>query len=102
MSLALGSVTSVPLVAMGTSAANAGTIERACLSSGRRAANGAVCGCIQNVANKTLSWSDQRKAAKLFTEPHRAQELRQSDRSSDEKFWDRYRAFGSVAQNACS
>ncbi|MEM1077773.1 MAG: hypothetical protein AAGI09_04520 [Pseudomonadota bacterium] len=101
MTLALGSVTGVTALSLSGTAAQAGSIERACMSSGRRAANGALCGCIQNIANMTLSGSDQRKAAKFFAEPHRAQEIRQSDRASDEKFWDRYREFGAVAQNAC-
>lgn len=81
--------------------AAAGTIQQACISSGRTAANYALCGCIQNVANQTLSRSEQRKAASFFSDPHRAQEIRQSDRASDERFWTRYRQFGSVAQNAC-
>jgi len=82
--------------------ANAGVIERACLSSGRTAASSALCGCIQEVANLTLRNGEQRKAARFFRDPHRAQEVRQSDRRSDRQFWDRYRAFGAAAETYCS
>lgn len=82
--------------------AHAGKIEQACMASGRTGANPVLCVCIQNVANKTLSRSEQRKVAKFFSDPHRAQEVRQSDRASDEKLWTRYRQFGDAAQSYCS
>jgi hypothetical protein len=83
-------------------AAGAGPIERACLSSDRNGANRSTCGCIQQVANRWLSRSDQRLAAKFFADPHRAQEVRQSDNPRHEEFWQRYRSFGSSARAACS
>jgi hypothetical protein len=89
------------LLLAGIAPVQADVIKRACIDSGRTGANYALCGCIQGVANQTLSRAEQRKAASFFENPHRAQEVRQSDRNADERFWTRYRQFGSVAQNAC-
>ena len=50
-------VTSIPAI---PSQADAGVITRACMKSDRKAANRNLCRCIQAVANKTLSRSDQR------------------------------------------
>ena len=80
----------------------AGRIERACLQSDRPAASRALCGCIQDAADLTLTNSDQKLAAKFFRDPHKAQEIRQSDRRSHEKFWQRYKNFGATAQAFCS
>ena len=82
--------------------ATAGTIERACLSSDRQGASRAVCGCIQQVADQTLRGGDQRRAAKFFSDPDRAQEVRMSDRNSDNAFWDRYKNFGIAAAAQCA
>jgi hypothetical protein len=41
-------------------------------------------------------------AATFFSDPHRSQEIRQSDRSSHEVFWKRYKKFGARAQQMCS
>jgi hypothetical protein len=79
-----------------------GIIERACRSSGRSSATPQLCGCIQNVANSSLSRGERKKAAKLFKDPHKAQEIRQSDRRSDETFWKNYKAFGERARRICS
>ena len=81
---------------------DAGPIQRACMNSDRKAASRSLCRCIQQVARGTLSSSDQRLAASFFKDPHRSQEIRQSDRSRDEAFWDRYKAFGERAQQMCS
>lgn len=81
---------------------HAGAIERACLGSDRKAANRALCGCIQQVADLTLDRRDQRLAAKFFKDPHKAQEIRQSDKSSHEVFWKKYRQFGDTAKAYCS
>ncbi|MGB0913958.1 MAG: hypothetical protein ACPGSW_10220 [Phaeobacter italicus] len=78
-----------------------GIIERACRSSGRSNATARLCGCIQSVANSSLSRSERKKAAKLFKDPHMAQEIRQSDRRSDETFWRNYKAFGERARQSC-
>ncbi len=82
--------------------AAAGPIESACTRSERGARNVALCTCIQQVANVTLDGRDQRLAARFFRDPNMAQEVRQSDRRSDETFWSRYRAFGSAAESYCS
>lgn len=82
--------------------APASPIERACLSSPRDGASRRLCSCIGRVAEQTLSSSDQRKAAKFFKDPHSAQVVRQSDRRSDERFWERYVDFGATAAAVCS
>lgn len=89
------------LAPFAASVVEAGPINRACLKSGRKAASSQLCGCIQVVADTALSWGDQRRAAKFFKDPHRAQEIRQSDRARDEEFWLRYKAFGSRAEATC-
>jgi hypothetical protein len=83
-------------------AAAAGVIERACLSSERAAGNRALCGCIQRAADRTLTGRDQRTAAQFFSDPDRAQEVRQSGRRSDREFWDRYTSFGAFAAVSCT
>jgi hypothetical protein len=82
--------------------AKAGAIERACNASDRKAATRALCGCIQQAADLTLKNSDQRKAAKFFKDPHKAQELRQADGRANEVFWKRYKNFGTTAAQHCS
>ena len=89
-------------VSMTSSAAMAGPISQACLTSDRLAANRSVCSCIQHVADQTLSASDQRLAAKFFKEPQMAQDVRMSKTNSDDRFWDRYERFGNVAVATCS
>ncbi|GHH01756.1 hypothetical protein [Pseudodonghicola xiamenensis] len=79
----------------------AGVIERACRQSNRSAASPQLCSCIQRVANSSLSASERRKVARWFGDPHQAQEIRQSSRSSDSKLWERYRAFGDRANQVC-
>lgn len=82
--------------------ANADQIERACNRSDRPAANRNLCGCIQDVADLMLSGSEQRLAASFFKDPHKSQEIRQSDRSSHEAFWQRWKEFGETAQIYCA
>jgi len=79
-----------------------GVIERACMASGRDSANPGLCGCIQDVADATLRGREQRKVAKFFRNPDRAQDVRQSSRSSDRQLWGRYTAFGAAAESSCS
>jgi hypothetical protein len=81
--------------------AEARRIERACNASDRAAANPTLCACIQRVADQMLTNADQRKAARFFTDPQRAQEVRKSDTPADDAFWDRWRNFGSAARNVC-
>lgn len=79
----------------------AGPIERACLGSARAPAP-ALCGCIQQVADATLTRRDQRAAARFFSDPGRAEDVRMSTRQSDNAFWARYRQFGSAAETQCA
>lgn len=90
------------LVVVSPSLSQASQIERACVSSDRQAASRALCGCIQDVANLTLSSADQRLAATFFKNPQKAQDIRQSDNARNERFWDRYKEFGAVASQFCA
>lgn len=77
-------------------------IERACLKSERAGGQRALCGCIQDAANLTLTTRDQKLAASFFRNPDRAQEIRQSNRPAHEAFWERYKNFGKTAEHFCS
>jgi hypothetical protein len=79
----------------------AGAIERACNKSDRDAANQSICSCIQQVADISLDGADQRRAAGLFNNPDKAQDVRLSDTSRDDAFWQRYTAFGAQAEAYC-
>lgn len=79
-----------------------GPIGRACMAADRAAATPQMCGCIQQVANQTLSGRDQTRAAKFFRDPHAAQEARQSDSRSSEAFWGRYKVFAATAEQVCA
>ena len=85
---------------MGTTVA-AGPISAACLASDRKARSRKVCGCIQYAANQTLTGSQQRRAVGFYADPHRAQEIRQSDRASDERFWRAYNEYADRARQLC-
>lgn len=82
--------------------AEARPVGNACTRSDHGSGNSALCRCIQQVADKTLSYSDQRRAAKLFNDPHQAQVVRSSGSSSDSAFWARYTKFAAVAEAYCS
>ena len=97
--LAAAVATLLPLM---SAAAVAGPIERACLGSDRAAANRALCGCIQQVADMTLQGSDQRRAAAFFKDPEKAHATWMSQSASDDAFWDRYKNFGSTAEAYCA
>ena len=79
----------------------AGPIDNACVRSDRARGNGALCSCIQQVANQTLSRSDQRRAAAFFRDPHKAQEARTSKRDADNAVWARYKQFAGTAEAYC-
>jgi hypothetical protein len=83
-------------------AAEAGPISRACLASDRNSRSNSLCGCLQQVANKTLDRGDQRLAAKIFRKPQMAQDIKMSDSSSHEVFWKKYKNFGASATKTCS
>lgn len=78
-----------------------GPISQACLAAGRKKASRARCGCIQAVANQNLSAAQQRRGAGYFSNPAQLQEVRQSDRTSDERFWKAWKAYGQVAAEQC-
>jgi hypothetical protein len=98
--LMMGALASVAACG-GSSRGATGDISRACLEADRRAASPALCSCVQQVANQTLSGGDQSRAAAFFEDPQLAQDTRQSDRGSDERFWTRYRAFTDLASEIC-
>jgi hypothetical protein len=79
-----------------------GPISQACMASDRKARSRQLCGCIQAVADQTLSGSQQRRAVAFYNNPHQAQQVRQSDNSSDERFWEAYAAYAERAKNTCS
>jgi hypothetical protein len=79
--------------------AKAGPIERACMRSVTGNGSPALCGCIQQVADMTLHSSDQRRAARFFTDPQRAQDVRASDTVADNAFWQRYTAAQQYCRN---
>lgn len=79
-----------------------GPLQQACQSQGRKAASRARCGCIQAVADRTLSSADQRRGARYFKNPHALQEVRQSDNASNERFWRDWKAYGQRAAKLCS
>ena len=92
--------THTPTVARGAPMAS-GPLSQACMASDRKARSRALCGCIQYVANQTLSGSQQRRAVVFYSNPHRAQEIRQSDRAGDEAFWKAYKDYGERARALC-
>jgi hypothetical protein len=81
--------------------AGLGALDRACRKSNRPSATPEMCRCIQRVANDSLTRSERRKAAKFFKDPQRAQNMRQSDRSSDKIMWKKYKVFGQRAREIC-
>jgi hypothetical protein len=77
------------------------TIENACNRSDRAGATRALCNCVQRAADAHLTRSDQRQAARFFSDPERAQQVRMSRDSRDRAFWERYRAFVATAEQTC-
>lgn len=85
---------------LGTSAM-AGPVGSACLNSGRQVSP-PLCACIQSVADMTLTGRDQQRAAGLFSDPEKAEEIRISDRAKNREFWARYQSFASTAGSVCA
>jgi len=83
-------------------AAIAGPIGNACMKSDRKAVNSALCSCIEQAADMTLSAGDQRRVAKFFNDPEAVQKVKLSDTDSDDAFWKRYRNFSDTAQGVCA
>ena len=100
LSLALGAALAAGALAPLPVQAN--PIERACLQSPRDAATPALCSCIGNAAERTLTRGQMREGARFFADPQRAQDVRQSDRRSDEEMWRAWRSFGETAEAMCS
>jgi hypothetical protein len=99
----LKSVTFISLVFLLTTEQGfAGTIQQACLKSHRGAGQRALCACIQDVADRTLSSRDQKLAARFLVDPDKAERARKSSRRSDEAFWGRYENFGEAAKFYCN
>ena len=82
--------------------AEAGAIKRACLKADRAAASRELCTCIERVARPMFTASQKRRIVRFFAEPHLSQELRQSDRRSDERFWEQYQAWGAAVRSRCN
>lgn len=78
-----------------------GPIHSACLASDRKARSRERCGCIQAVADRTLSSSQQKVAVSFYSDPQKAQDMRQSDRPVHESFWLDYKAYGETAERIC-
>ena len=78
----------------------AGPVGSACLSSGRGASQ-PLCACIQNVADMTLSGKDQKLAARLMSDPEKAEAIRVSESSRNKDFWTRYQGFADAAGTLC-
>ena len=89
------------LIAFTGVSAAAEQIRLACLQSDKSGGNRALCGCIQDAADLTLTAKDQRLAATFFEDPNRAQRVRQSNSRSNTAFWERYRSFGETAESFC-
>ena len=93
--LMTGLILALPTVA----AAN--PVERACLAADRNATR-ALCACIGEAAAATLSNAQQREGARWFDDPQRAQDVRMSDRPSDEAMWEAWGVFSALAEQRCS
>ncbi|MEB8386772.1 hypothetical protein OO012_05980 [Rhodobacteraceae bacterium KMM 6894] len=78
-----------------------GTLSNACMASDRKARSRQLCGCVQSVADQYLSNGDQARAAKFYNDPQMAQDIRQSDRASDERFWKAYSDYAKQAAATC-
>lgn len=89
-------------VAFGPASVSANPIERACVQSDRPGATRALCRCIGDAADMTLSRSDMREGARFFQDPARAQEVQLSDTRRNDAFWSRWRQFGDTAEALCS
>jgi hypothetical protein len=95
------SALALSLAVLAPAAAAAGPIETACNRSDRQAATRAMCRCIDDVAGRMLTRSEQRRAARFFRNPDEAQRVRASRDPGDSEFWRRYRAYGEAAEATC-
>ncbi|MGC3938679.1 hypothetical protein ACOTTU_12815 [Roseobacter sp. EG26] len=79
----------------------AGPIASACLIHNRPAASRARCGCIQAVADRTLSQQQQQRSVVFFSDPGQLQDIRQSDAPGNERFWNAWKNFAETAEVQC-
>ena len=79
-----------------------GPIYDACQRQNRKAANRSRCGCVQAVADMSLSQADQKRGAGYFRDPGKLQEVRQSDGRANERFWKAWKAYGERAEGLCA
>lgn len=79
-----------------------GPIASACRNGGRKQATRDRCGCVQAVADRNLSSTEQRRGVAFFNDPQKAQDLRQSDNSGNERFWKKWKAYGAEAARLCT
>ncbi|PIE08197.1 MAG: hypothetical protein CSA74_03180 [Rhodobacterales bacterium] len=89
------------LPALSTTASAGGVIADACTATSRGARAPALCACIQTVADSVLSGAEQKRGAQIFLDPHMSQEIRASASASDNRFWEKWRQFGSSAAQHC-
>lgn len=78
-----------------------GEIAQACLAADRAAASPALCGCVQQAANQTLTAADRRRVPEFFADPEEAHAMKIDDSPYAEAFWDRYRAFIDLSRSMC-
>lgn len=90
-----------PVVIQRAAPIASGPISTACLQSGREGRSRQLCGCVQAAANQTLTRAQQRRSVAFYSNPHLAQEIRQSDRAVDEAFWDAYADYAERAERLC-
>lgn len=78
-----------------------GPIAQACMRAGRKQSSRSKCGCVQAVANRSLSRAEQQRGASFFANPQRAQDTRQSDNPASERLWRNWKDFGVSAAKQC-
>lgn len=78
-----------------------GPISNACIASDRKSRSRALCGCIQGSGGPDAEPVRPAPRGAFYRDPHKAREIRQSDRSRDESFWKAYRAYGERAERLC-
>lgn len=79
-----------------------GPISDACIASGREKRSRQLCGCIQAVANRTLTRAQQNRAVLFYSDPDMAESTRMSDAPDDKRFWDAYKGYAEKAQDQCT
>ena len=78
-----------------------GDIYDACRDAGRTEATDHRCGCVQWVADQTLTPTQQQRGAGYFVDQQGLQDARQSDGSANERFWTAWKEFGQQAGQQC-